>query len=102
MTAVLPSAENLTLEDIGQFTDNGEAYTIGGFFHLNGTGDTRVMWDSRNPDEVRAARAQFNELIKTHVAYEVEGKKGKQTNRQIREFNPSLERIVFVAPQQAG
>ncbi len=73
-----------------------DEYTIGMLSTLDRTGDSRIMWDSRNSDEVAAARRQFEELTgKGFLAYKAEGKDGHQ-GAQIKEFDPRAERIVLV------
>lgn len=65
-------------------------------------GDTKAIWDKNNPDEVEAARAQFNMLVKQKkfTAFYVVGKEGDK-GEQMREFDPKAERIIFV-PAMAG
>jgi len=74
-----------------------------GIMHeLDKTGDTRVMWDRGNEDEVAAARAQFNALKKKgFTAYRAEGKEGSR-GEVIREFDPDAERIILVKQLQGG
>lgn len=66
-------------------------------------GDLRTMWDKGNPDEVAAARGQFDELVKKkkYLAYRAVGKQGDQ-GEQIREFDPEAERIIFVKQNRGG
>jgi len=64
------------------------------------SGDTKVIWDSGNEDEVEAAEATFDRLIKKgYKAYSVKsrGKKGEV----IAKFDPCAEKIIL-APQMAG
>lgn len=69
---------------------------------LDKTGDTRVMWDSRNPAEVKAAKAQFDTLKKEgYIAYKAVGKEGTQ-GEVIREFDPKAERIILVKQLVGG
>jgi hypothetical protein len=69
---------------------------------LASSGDLRVMWDRRNKAEVKAARAQFNDLTgKGYLAYEAKGKDGNQ-GEQIRQFDPKAERIILVRPPVGG
>lgn len=74
-----------------------------GLMHeLDKTGDTRVMWDKGNKDEVAAARAQFDALKKKgFTAYRAVGKKGEQ-GEVIREFDPEAERIILVKQLVGG
>jgi hypothetical protein len=67
---------------------------------LNETGDTKVIWDPDNSDEVNAAKAQFETLKKKKfTAYSV--KKGGEKNKQISEFDPDAGMIIMV-PQIVG
>ena len=70
---------------------------------LHHTGDTKVMWSKDNPDEVEAARRQFEYLVneKKYTAWRVTGKDGKK-DEQIREFDPDAERIILSPPVQGG
>ena len=69
---------------------------------LDRTGDSRIMWDKDNADEVAAARAQFTDLTsKGYMAYKAEGKKGTQ-GAQIRQFDPDAERIILVKAHAGG
>lgn len=69
---------------------------------LDRTGDTRVMWDSRNKSEVRTAKRTFDDLRKDgYLAYRAVGKDGAQ-GEQIREFDPKAERIIMVKPLVGG
>lgn len=69
---------------------------------LNETGDTKVIWDRTNPDEVANARATFERLTKDRkfIAFSVKGKNGDKDER-IYEFDPDAERIILV-PQNKG
>ena len=68
---------------------------------LDRTGDTRLMWDADNADEVEAARKMFNDLrAKHYTAYRAEGKKGDK-GEIINTFDPSAERIIMV-PRMVG
>jgi hypothetical protein len=58
-------------------------------------GDTKLIWDSDNEDEVANARRTFDDLrCKNYTAYSVKksGKKGKV----ITEFDPDAEKIILV------
>jgi hypothetical protein len=74
-----------------------------GIMHeLDKSGDTRVMWDRGNEDEVAAARAQFEALTgRGYLAYKAEGKDGHQ-GKQIRRFDPEAERIILVKQLVGG
>lgn len=76
---------------------------VTGMMHtLDRTGDTRVMWDKGNADEVAAARRQFEDLTgKGYLAYKAEGKDGHQ-GTQIRKFDPEAERIILVKQLVGG
>ncbi len=68
---------------------------------LDGTGDTKVIWDPKNADEVEAAEAQFNALKKKgFIAYTV-NKKGDK-GEIIRKFDPDAEKIILSPPLAGG
>lgn len=69
---------------------------------LDRSGDSRIMWDSGNRDEVTAARRQFDDLTKKgYLAYRADGKDGTQ-GEQIRRFDPEAERIILVKQNVGG
>jgi hypothetical protein len=66
------------------------------------TGDTKVIWDPNNADEVAAAKAQFDTLKgKGFSAFLVTGPKGEQ-GEQIREFDSKAGRIILIPALQGG
>jgi len=68
---------------------------------LNHEGDTKIIWDRRNADEVENARRTFNDLkAKGYAAYSVEGKEGEK-GEVVRKFDPSAERLIL-APAMVG
>ena len=59
------------------------------------TGDTRLMWDPRDADEVKVAKEAFDKAKKKGMlAYSVD-EKGEKTGQVIREFDPTLSKIVM-------
>ena len=67
---------------------------------LNETGDTKMVWDPENEDEVEAAKDQFNKLRKKgFTAYSV--KKGGDKNKAIDKFDADSGMIIMV-PQIVG
>lgn len=67
---------------------------------IDSTGDTKVMWDKDNDDEIEAAEDQFDALIeKGFTAYSV--KKDGEKNRKITKFDPAAGKIIMV-PKIAG
>ena len=68
---------------------------------LGREGDTKVIWDANNPDEVDAARRTFDDLRRRgFTAFSVKGKDGER-DRVITTFDPAAERIILV-PRVAG
>jgi hypothetical protein len=66
------------------------------------SGDTRLMWDPRNTEELAAARAAFNNAKSNGMlAYGVK-KSGKSDGEVIRNFDPQLGKIIMVRPLQGG
>jgi len=69
---------------------------------MGAKGDTRVIWNPRDPDEVAAARAQFDTLVKEKrfLAFRVNTTGGK--GEQIREFDPEAEKLIIAPPMAGG
>ena len=67
---------------------------------LDHTGDTKLIWDVDNADEVDAAKATFDKLRKKgYVAYSVNKKQDK--GEVLTEFDPHIEKMIL-APQLKG
>jgi len=69
---------------------------------LDQTGDTKIIWDRRNPEEVGAARATFNRLRQDnrYMAYKVQP--GGDKGEIITEFDPEAEKIILAPPMVGG
>jgi hypothetical protein len=68
--------------------------------YMSDEGDTRVIWDPDNPDEVDNARRTFTDLVKKgYRAYRV--RRGGEKGEQVREFDPRMERVIL-APATVG
>jgi hypothetical protein len=65
-------------------------------------GDTRVIWNPRDADEVAAARATFDELVKEKhfLAFKVQRGGGK--GEQVTEFDPAAEKLIIAPPMAGG
>ena len=64
-------------------------------------GDTKVIWDASNADEVAAARKTFDELRgKGFLAFSVKAMGGK--GEQIFKFDPEAEKIILAPPMRGG
>ena len=64
-------------------------------------GDTKIVWDKTNPDEVSNARRTFDDLIKkkfTAFAVKWNGNKGDR----IYSFDPNAEHLIMVPPMAGG
>lgn len=69
--------------------------------HAAKAGDTKVMWNPRDPDEVQTARKAYERLVrKGFRAFRV-GSDGKAITPAMTEFDPNAEKIIL-APQMAG
>jgi hypothetical protein len=73
-----------------------------GMLHiLDNTGDTKIIWDSKNEDEVENAKEQFDRLKKKgFLAFSVN--KDGSKNKQIHEFDPDAEKIILSPPLVGG
>ncbi len=62
---------------------------------IDSTGDTKVLWDIENQDEICAAKAQFDTLIdKGFWAYAV--KKDGEKGKRIKKFDSEAGKIIMV------
>lgn len=68
---------------------------------MDHTGDSKVMWNRKNPDEVAIARRTWDDLkAKRYTAYKpnADGSNGAV----VTEFDPAIEALVFVPPLGGG
>lgn len=69
---------------------------------MNTSGDTRIIWNRNNADEVDIARESFRKArAKGMAAYRVTGKEGVK-GEVISEFDPDAERIILAPPLRGG
>lgn len=67
---------------------------------MGGGGDTKVVWDADNRDEVAQARKTFDELrAKGFTAFNV--KRNGEKDERITEFDPEAQTLIMV-PRLAG
>jgi hypothetical protein len=75
---------------------------VGELATMGRSGDTKLIWDAENADEVANARRTFDDLKKKGFsAFAVTGAKGSK-GEMIREFDPAAERIIMVPALQGG
>lgn len=68
----------------------------------DGTGDTRIMWDPKDKDEVASAKAAFDAAKgKGMLAYKVDDEGGR-TGEVIREFDKKAGKIIMVRQPVGG
>lgn len=68
---------------------------------LDATGDTKIIWDRDNDDEISAAKRTFNDLIKKGFAAFSVKKNGDQ-NKKVTEFDPDEEKLILIPPMAGG
>lgn len=74
---------------------------MGELRQMDKSGDTKLMWSAENADEVASAKRTFDELKKKNfLAYSVKKRGGM--GEQIREFDPSAEKIIMAPPMAGG
>lgn len=88
------------MEDTTTTTVGEKAWT-GELAVLDHTGDTKLLWNKDNEDEVDAARTTFQSLTKKGYAAFSVNKKGDQ-GEQIKQFDPTAERIILVPALVGG
>lgn len=65
-------------------------------------GDTKIIWNAGNRDEVEAAKSSFDKLVaKGYVAFRAEGKDGHQ-GAKMTTWDPDAERIILIPKIQGG
>ena len=69
---------------------------------LSHEGDTKIIWDPDNADEVASARRTFNELVgdKKFAAYRVDDTGDR--SEVIREFDETAEKMILRPPMAGG
>lgn len=64
-------------------------------------GDTKIIWDPHRDEEVREARATFDNLrSKGYLAFKVDPKGDK--GEQITRFDPNVEKLILAPPMRGG
>ena len=67
---------------------------------MGGAGDTKIIWDPANDDEVKTAKRTFDDLLKKgFTAFKVE--KGGDKGDKITDFDKDAEKLILV-PRMAG
>jgi len=59
-------------------------------------GDKRIVWDSRDIDQIEDAKAMFDECVAKGLVPYCIGLDGKQTSEVMDEFDPDAEEVVFL------
>jgi hypothetical protein len=68
---------------------------------MDHTGDTKLVWDSDNADDVAAAKAMFEtQKKKGYMAFSV--KKNGKPGEVLQTFDPKAEKIIMQAPLAGG
>lgn len=90
--------EKVTPAVFNQALKDGKA----GFAIMDGTGDTKYIWDPTNADEVEAAERMFNDLVKDkkYAAFHVDDD-GNKTER-MRTFDSKAGKIILTRPPVGG
>jgi agmatine/peptidylarginine deiminase len=82
-------------------TATAERQHTGEMAVMDKSGDTKIIWNSDNVDEVDHARDTFNSFKKkNYVAYSV-GEGGKK-DTVIHKFDPDVEKMILVPPVVGG
>lgn len=83
-------------------TATAEQTHTGVMSEMNDRGDTKIMWDKDNEDEVEIAEDAFERLVTNgrHAAFAVKARGAK--GEQIRKFDPDAEKIILVPQLQGG
>lgn len=63
---------------------------------LNGEGDSKVIWDPSNDDEVEAAKCQFDILINKNFSIFKVGKDHEQTGGALKKFPKKAGKLIAI------
>jgi hypothetical protein len=66
------------------------------------TGDTRIMWDPANADEVATAKAAFDKAKKRGMLAYAVTPGGEASGEVIREFDAKRGKIIMIRQTQGG
>lgn len=77
---------------------------LGAMAVMGHEGDTKTVWDKSKPEEVEAARRQFDFLTqeKKYLAFAVDRNDPNKPGEPVKTFDPNLERIIFTPNMQGG
>lgn len=89
-------------DDVADKTFGSIPDHLGAMAVMDKTGDSKVTWDPNQPAEVEAARAQFDVLKKKGYSAFRMSEGGDQQGAQMRDFDASARRIIFVPQMQGG
>lgn len=65
-------------------------------------GDTKVIWDAENADEVANAKRTFDDLRKKgYMAYSVNPENAKK-GELITKFDPNAQKLILAPPMAGG
>jgi hypothetical protein len=68
---------------------------------LDQSGDTRLVWDPENRDDVKTAKKMFDDLkAKGYVAYAVEQKEAR--GKVVTKFDPAAQKLIMTPPLRGG
>lgn len=68
---------------------------------LDATGDTKIIWDKNNRDEVDNARDTYKKMKdKGYMAYSV--KEDGEKKKVVYEFDPDAEKLILTPPLRGG
>jgi hypothetical protein len=67
---------------------------------MDGSGDTKIIWDPEKREEVESAKKTFDDLLsKKYAAFTV--KKGGEKHKRVYKFDKWDEKLILV-PQFSG
>lgn len=93
-------AQQPTLATIASESDLPEGYCMMSI--PDETGDTRSVWNPNDVTDVDMARAAFNQAkSKGMTAFNVDPSSGEKSG-QMREFDPTAGKVIFVKQLQGG
>ena len=69
---------------------------------MDGSGDTKIVWDPDNREEVENAKKTFDDLVKNKKFAAFTVKKGGEKHKRIYTFDKFEEKLIMVPQFQGG
>lgn len=72
------------------------------FCITSSSGDDRLIWDKRFPDQLKEAQKKFYELLDKGYQLFAVALDGSKSKRKLLRFDPEAEEVIALAPVMGG